>query len=87
MNAEQRVIDFIKSNLLTHEEDIPLEADDNLLERGPIDSMGVVQLMGYLESEFDVRIKPREVTIKNFQSVTAMVSFIERKQSEAAGQE
>ena len=84
MNGKEAIIDYIRTMLLQGEDELPLAPGDNLLERAPIDSMGVVQLVAFLEKQFGVKIRASEVTIKNFKSVDAMHALIERKRAAIA---
>ena len=79
MNDAETIAQYIKTTLLQGDDDVPILRDENLLERVTIDSVGVVQLVSFLEKEFGVTIRAGDVTIRNFQSVDAMLALIERK--------
>jgi len=54
--------------------------DDTLIfESGLLDSMGLLFLIEFLKEEFNVHIHDEELTVENFESINAIVSFIERK--------
>ena len=53
--------------------------DESLLEKGVIDSVMMVDLITFLESECGVRIEDDEMTPENFDSVTAIVAFVAGK--------
>ena len=50
-----------------------------LLEAGIIDSLGVLDVVEFLEQTFHIKIDDDELTPDNFASVRCMVSFVERK--------
>ena len=52
---------------------------DPLLEDGLIDSLGILDLVGFLETEFGIKIEDEELNPENFDNITAMVQFVERK--------
>jgi acyl carrier protein len=79
----ETIIQYIRTALLQDGDDVQIMRDENLLERVSIDSVGVVQLVSFLEQEFNVTIRAGDVTIKNFQSVDAMLALIERKRGTA----
>jgi acyl carrier protein len=54
--------------------------DDDLLAAGIVDSLGVTQLVTYLEDRFGIRVTDEELTPANFRSVAAIESFIGCKQ-------
>ena len=83
MKDAETIIQYIRTTLLQDGDDVQIMHDENLLERVSIDSVGVVQLVSFLEQEFNVTIRAGDVTIKNFQSVDAMLALIERKRETA----
>jgi acyl carrier protein len=71
---------FIQENFLyLRPEGFTLADDDRLLERGVIDSMGVVELLAFVEAEFGVTADEDEITETNFGSIQAIASFIASK--------
>ncbi len=50
-----------------------------LLERGIVDSLGVLDVIGFLEQTFQIRIDDDELTPDNFANVRCMAAFVERK--------
>lgn len=55
--------------------DAPLDAQTDLLLTGLVDSLGVVQIVGWLEDRLAVTIEPTDVVLENFQTVERMVRF------------
>jgi acyl carrier protein len=53
--------------------------DAPLLEAGIIDSLGVLDLVGFLERSFAIRITDDELTPETFASVKSIVSFVKQK--------
>ena len=84
MRPEQEILDFISQELLEEPPEPPLGPDEDLLLRAPIDSLGVVELVEFLESTYDVRIAAKEVTITNFRTAEAMLRLIGEKRSSEA---
>ena len=54
--------------------------DEDLLAAGIVDSLGVTQLVTYLEDRFGIRVTDEELTPANFRSVAAIEAFIGCKQ-------
>jgi len=55
-------------------------SDDTLIfDEGIFDSMGLLSLISFLESEYNVVPKDVELQEENFGSVKQIVAFIERK--------
>lgn len=55
--------------------------DENLLSSGRLDSLAVMSLVAFLETEFNIAIPFDEVLIENFESVDALSSFVVSKQA------
>jgi acyl carrier protein len=48
-----------------------------------IDSTGVLELVGYLEDAFGIRIRDDELLPENLDTIDSIVRFVTRKQQEA----
>ena len=74
----------IRSYLLQHssvELDVELTMDDSLLEAGVIDSVGMVDLIAYLEQTYGIRVDEDDMTPENFDTVNAIVAFVKSARS------
>ena len=56
-----------------------LGIDDRLLGEGIIDSLGVLDIVGYLETEFRISIADDDLTPENFETIGRLTAFVERK--------
>jgi acyl carrier protein len=54
--------------------------DVALLDEGIIDSLGVLDLINFIEEEFKISISDEDLVPENFQSIQSIVIFIEQKQ-------
>jgi acyl carrier protein len=50
---------------------------DDLLESGVIDSLGVLELVAFLQQEFGIAISDDDLTPENFKSIECMAQFVE----------
>ena len=69
----------IRSFLFRFLRDQNLSDDQNLFEIGAANSLFSIQLIMYLEKEFQVIINNKDLNLNNFQSVNAMTDFIIKK--------
>ncbi|MBS2031448.1 MAG: acyl carrier protein [Deltaproteobacteria bacterium] len=53
--------------------------DDSFLRTGIIDSMGMLQLVAFVEDTFGVEVEDEELVPANFESLTKVVAFVEGK--------
>lgn len=56
--------------------DAAIEPDTELLLSGLVDSLGVIQIVGWMEDRLGCEIDPIDVVLENFQSVAAMTRFV-----------
>jgi acyl carrier protein len=59
----------------------PIPLDQSLLEAGLLDSFGIVEMLTYLESEFDVTIPDEDMTKENLGSIRKMADYVYRRKS------
>jgi acyl carrier protein len=76
---EVRIREFITRNLLFSENGFPYRNDDSFLRQRVVDSLGVIELVAFVEREFRVPVNPVEVTPGNFDSVDQLAAFVRRK--------
>jgi len=50
---------------------------DALLESGVLDSLGVLELVAYLEKEFEISIADEQLVLENFQTIERIAAFVE----------
>lgn len=56
-----------------------LRDGDSLLESGMVDSLGVLEIVGFLEKEFAITISDDELVPENFESVERLAKFAEAR--------
>lgn len=68
---------FIRQQFLFGRSEVDLTDDMPLVQNGIVDSVGILQLVGFLERTFDIAIRPEDLVLSNFESISAMVRLIE----------
>ena len=85
--AEAEVIDavtgFIRENFLYMKPDFELNPEDKLLEQGIIDSMGVVELLTFVQDRFGIQPADDDITEENLGSLRAIARFVLSKNGNA----
>ncbi len=66
---------FIK-NELNHSNDFALAT--NIVKEGLVDSMGILELVSFLEKRYRVEIAFEDITPDNFQNIGAIARFIKK---------
>lgn len=72
----ERTSQYVREQFLYARTDVRLDEDDLLFERGIVDSMGVVELVAFLESEFEILIDDDEVTEQHFRSLRSIADYV-----------
>lgn len=80
-----KVRNFVFENFLYMNPGFQLADDDRLLEKGVVDSMGIAELISFVEAEFGVLASEDEISEANFGSLRAIATFIAGKQLLAQG--
>ena len=70
---------WVRENFLYMRPDWKLGDDDPLLGNGVIDSIGVIELVGFLQSTFDFTIADDEIVEDNLGSLGAIGRFVSEK--------
>jgi acyl carrier protein len=53
--------------------------EEDLLEKGIIDSLGVLEIVNFLQQEFSLVVEDDDLTPENFKSVVSIAAFVERR--------
>jgi acyl carrier protein len=77
---ESRIRAFIEENFLFADNVAAFPVDKSLIEAGVIDSTGVLEMVGFLESEFGLKIADADIVPQNLDSIAAITAFVQRKQ-------
>ena len=78
MDIEDKIRDFILTELAYDRSDLELCSDTSLIEGGIVDSIGVLKLMIYLESEFSFKIAPKDYGPASFETIGAIRDLVNR---------
>jgi len=74
---------FIIDNFLFGNSD-KLNEETPLFEKGIIDSTGVLELVAFIEENFNVTVTDEELVQDNFSSVNGIVKFLRSKNNQAS---
>ena len=78
MDDERRLRDFLEDRFPAFDEDSA--ATDDL--GSVIDSLGVFEVVEFVEREFDVRVPTEEFTLQKFSSISRILQFVEELRSQ-----
>ena len=81
--VEQQVRQFIEDNFLFRGDSDALARDESLLDAGLIDSTGVLELVGFIETEFAIPVADAEIVPDNLDSIATIAAYVTGKQATA----
>ena len=79
MTIEEQIKEFILKNLLYSNNGFPCTDDDSFLDQGIVDSLGIMQLVVFVEEKYKISIEDWEITPMNFDSVSKLAGYIRTK--------
>lgn len=77
MDTRTELLDYVERELL-HGRRPGLRADEDLLSAGIIDSLGILQLVAFVEVRFGITVPDEDVIFENFHSVAAIADYLDR---------
>ena len=83
MDTERLLIDYITKELAIGRAK-EVRPEDDLLATGVLDSLGLMQLVMFLEEKLGVKVPDEDVVIENFKSVDALQAYLERRNGKSA---
>jgi acyl carrier protein len=78
MNPANIIREFIIENFLFGNSE-RLSSGTNLFEEGIVDSTGIIELISFIETTFNISINDEELITDNFSSLDSISGFISNK--------
>jgi acyl carrier protein len=78
LQLKSDIRNFVVENFLYGKRD-GLEDDVSFLEKGLIDSTGVLELVAFVEDKYGISVDDEELVPENFDSINRLSDFIIRK--------
>jgi acyl carrier protein len=82
MDVQARVTQFIVENFYVSDP-AEITGETSLITGGYVDSTGMLEVISFLESEFNIRIKDQEMVPENLETIGRIASFVARKTASA----
>jgi acyl carrier protein len=79
MSVEETLREFIVTELSWPEGPSALTDDLPLIASGAVDSLGLVQLVSFVESRYGISVATEDVVPRNFGTLAAIARFVERR--------
>lgn len=76
---ERRVRECMTSVMLADDDHLEPASEDDLLRSGLIDSLGVMEIVSFLEENFNVDVDDQDIVPANFSSIRDVARFVATK--------
>jgi acyl carrier protein len=86
VEIERLIREYIDENVLFSNCAIEYTNDTSFLAAGILDSMAVLELVGWVDATFGIKGDVRDVTPENFDSVNRLAAFIRAKTTTSRSQ-
>ncbi|MCP4601082.1 MAG: acyl carrier protein [Proteobacteria bacterium] len=81
MSVESKIREWVLENYLFTEDPEALKNDDSFLDKGIIDSTGILEVIAYIEESFEIEVDDDEMVPENLDSVDNIVAYVARKKA------
>ena len=81
MSIEEVLRNYILENYLFTDDQSALSNGDSFMEKGIIDSTGILEVIFFLEDELGVIVEDEEMIPENLDSVNNIVTFVNAKKA------
>ena len=78
-DTKKQLCDYIVENFLFGDAETKFTYSDSFMENGIIDSTGILEIITYIEENFEIKIEDDEILPENLDSIDNLVNFINRK--------
>jgi acyl carrier protein len=78
MSIESKIRAYVAENFLFGDA-AQLDVNDSFLDKGIIDSTGILEIIMFLEENFGIKVADSEMLPENLDSIGNIVRFIEKK--------
>ncbi len=75
MNVKEKIKVFLSKFVNVNE----IEDTDNIFEKGLVNSLFAMNLVNFVENEFNITIDNTELDLDNFKDINSIAALIEKK--------
>ncbi len=79
MDIKNQLKEFIVAEFGEDKELQALTPDDDLIRQGVVDSMGVLQVVNFIEQTYGTQVADEEITVENFRTINAIANLVSKK--------
>jgi acyl carrier protein len=73
--------EFVVENFMYMRKNKSIGEDESLLRTGVISSLGMMEVVGWVEDTFGLSVAPEEITEQNFDTLRGIAKFVSGKRA------
>jgi acyl carrier protein len=81
MTRRELLMDYVKEELARGGAPL-LREDDDLFNTGILDSLGVLQMVAFIEKQFGIQVPDEDVVYENFSSIDSLSNYLDSLERE-----
>ncbi len=75
------IVEYINEQFNEDKQQSPIGLEDDLLSEGVLDSFGMMKLIRFIEDQFEIKVKPEDMTIENFTSIETIIRYLKSQKN------
>jgi len=79
MSVENTIREYVLENYLFTDDESELNNNDSFLEKGILDSTGILEIINLIEETFNIKVEDDEMVPDNLDSVDNIVAYVDKK--------
>lgn len=76
MSRKELLMDFVKEDIARGRMPLLME-DDDLFNAGILDSLGVLQMVAFIENRFEIQVPDEDVVYENFSNIEVLFNCLD----------
>ena len=85
-DVQTTLMGFVNHDLLSRDTGAAIDANEELLLSGLLDSIAVMRLVGFIESNLGITVPADQVTLENFSTIAILTARLATLKAEATAQ-
>jgi len=81
MSAEMELRSYVLENYLFTDDQSQLNNEDSFMDKGIVDSTGILEIITFIEDEYDISVEDSEMIPENLDSINNLVKYLEKKKA------
>lgn len=79
MSEEMDLRNYVLENYLFTDDQTQLNNDDSFMDKGIVDSTGILEIITFIEDEYDINVEDSEMIPENLDSINNLVIYLAKK--------